>query len=62
MEAVRYHKSQFPGLESPEWMMITAYLEMREKAFGSLVNSEFAEAFFVMAPIHQHCFPEVLEF
>ncbi|MFA6648473.1 MAG: PIG-L deacetylase family protein [Candidatus Izemoplasmatales bacterium] len=62
MEAIRYHKSQFPGLESPEWMMITAYLEMREKAFGSLVNSEFAEAFFVMAPIHQHCFPEVLEF
>ncbi|MDD3126608.1 MAG: PIG-L family deacetylase [Candidatus Izemoplasmatales bacterium] len=62
MQAINYHQSQFPGEASPEWMMVKTYLEMRQRAFGALVGSEFAEAFFVMAPVHQHCFPEVLEF
>jgi LmbE family N-acetylglucosaminyl deacetylase len=55
------HRSQFSE-GSPEWRGLSAYLRLREAAFGWRIFRCRAEGFFVMAPLHQHAFPEVNRF
>lgn len=61
-EAILCHNSQFSGPDSPEWKGLSTYLRLRQRAMGWRAWSAQAEGFFTMAPIHQHCFPEVLKF
>ncbi|MBU1144850.1 MAG: PIG-L family deacetylase [Firmicutes bacterium] len=55
--AIQKHKSQFKEFE--DYQMIHSYLEIHGKALGLLAKSIEAEGFFVLGPVHQHCFPEV---
>ncbi len=58
--AILKHQSQFQE-NSKEWNMLKIYLSYRQKRFGNLFHSR-RDGFFVMGPIHQHCFPEINEF
>jgi len=60
--AVLCHKSQFPGADSPEWKMLSTYMNYRQRIFGLRIFHKWADGYFVMAPVHQHCFPEVNNF
>lgn len=59
-EAILKHKSQFQE-DSQEWISLKKYLSYRKNRFRSLFHSH-RDGFFVMAPIHQHCFPEINEY
>lgn len=61
-EAILCHKSQFSGLGAPEVQGMFRYLKLRQTAMGWSVLRLQAEGFFMMAPLHQHAFPEVLNF
>lgn len=61
-QAILCHTSQFPGLDSTEWKLISTYMSYRLRLFGIRVFAPWADGFFVMGPVHQHCFPEVNHF
>ncbi|MDD3477852.1 MAG: PIG-L family deacetylase [Candidatus Izemoplasmatales bacterium] len=57
--SIRAHASQFQTEET--LMQILGYLQMRGKQMGARIGKEEAEGYFVMAPVHQHSFPEINE-
>lgn len=54
--AFKCHASQID--ESSE--MIIAYLKIRGQKFGFVKNAPHGEGYFVLGPVHQHCFMENL--
>jgi len=59
-EAIGMHKSQFPPGEPLETLF--AYLEVKHRMWGKEIDKERAAGFFVLAPVHQHCFPDILNY
>ncbi len=59
-EAILKHNSQFQ-VNSETWMTLKKYLNYRYHRFGNLIHLK-REGFFVMGPVHLHCFPEINEF
>ena len=58
-EAVACHASQFTAEELHN---LQTYFDLREIRFGLRSGKGRAEGFRVLAPTHQHCFPEAAEF
>ena len=58
--AILKHISQFQD-NTQEWSTLKMYLSYRRRRFGTIFNP-IRDGFFVLGPIHQHCFPEVNEF
>lgn len=56
-ESVLFHLSQFPKVE--DFAPIDQYLKIR--GFSFRLNTR-AEGFFILSPIHQHCFPEINDY
>ena len=54
--ALKCHQSQMDS----SMEMVTGYLKMRGQKLGSTINAPHGEGYFVLAPIHQHCFLEKL--
>lgn len=57
--AVACHKSQFTEADLAN---LQTYFNLREIRFGLLSCKGRAEGYRVLAPTHQHCFPEASEF
>ena len=58
-QAVAIHASQFTEADLKN---LTTYFSLREIRFGLHSCKRRAEGFRVLAPTHQHCFPEASEF
>lgn len=58
-EAVACHRSQFTAADLAS---LNTYFSLREIRFGLRSCKGRAEGFRVLAPTHQHCFPEATEF
>ena len=58
-EAVAYHASQFTETDLAN---LNTYFTLREIRFGLRCGKRRAEGYRVLAPTHQHCFPEASEF
>ena len=54
--AIKCHTSQVDS----SMEMVIAYLKIRGQKFGFAVNAPHGEGYFVLGPIHQHCFLEKL--
>lgn len=59
-DSIMMHNSQFQE-NSDEWKNLKQYLSYRKIRNGSIFHLR-RDCFFVMAPIHQHCFPEINEY
>ena len=59
-ESILRHQSQFQA-NSNEWKSLKSYLTYRKRRYGTLFKPR-RDAFFVIGPIHQHCFPEINEY
>jgi len=59
-EAILKHHSQFQA-DTEQWNTLKKYLHYRYRRFGNLIHSK-REGFFVMGPVHLHCFPEINEY
>ncbi len=59
-ESILMHNSQFQE-NTDEWNKLKQYLSYRKIRNGSLFHPR-RDCFFVMAPLHQHCFPEINEY
>jgi len=55
--SIQKHASQFESIESMQ--TIQYYLQMRGKSLMTEVGFESSEGYFVLGPVHQHCFPEI---
>ena len=55
MQAIACHKSQFTEADLKQ---LSLYFTLRELRFGLPRAKWRAEGFRVLAPVHQHCFPE----
>lgn len=55
-KAIRAHKSQI----DPSFEYILMYLKIRSNKFGLVNNTKYGEGYFVLSPLHQHCFMEKL--
>jgi len=67
MNALACHKCQFDLEdkdvdESLEYGAIRGFLELKESGQAEGLKEDFAEEFFVLAPLHQHCFAPVMHF
>jgi LmbE family N-acetylglucosaminyl deacetylase len=58
--AIAMHESQFPAGEERERLM--AYLGMKHRMWGEAAGEKQAIGLFVLAPVHQHCFPDVFRY
>lgn len=54
IEAIKLHASQI----DQSFEQIKMYLYYKATTLGKEVGSEYAEGYFVMSPVHQHCFLE----
>ncbi len=59
LDAIRKHESQFPA--GGDFAMIKRYLNLRGRIFGAWGKGS-REGYFVLGPVHQHCFPEVNDY
>ncbi len=57
LEALKCHKSQYGNKD--DFDSLSLYLNLRRMAMGFKRLRCSGEGFFVMAPTHQHCFPEI---
>lgn len=67
MAALACHKCQFDLVdkeedESLEFGAIKGFLEIKESGQAEGLEEAYAEEFFVLAPLHQHCFAPVMRF
>jgi len=58
--SIQKHVSQFGIPGSLE--MVVQYLSVRSMIFEEKHQVKNAEGYFVLAPVHQHCFPEINEY
>lgn len=54
-ESIYCHKSQL----DPSALLLIQYMDARKKMLGESINAEFAEDYFVLAPLFQHCFQDI---
>jgi len=54
IEAIQLHKSQIDS----SFEGIKMYLYFKATTLGQEIGSKYAEGYFVMSPVHQHCFLE----
>lgn len=59
-QSIAKHVSQFSAPGSLE--MVLQYLGVRSMIFEEKYQVKNAEGFFVLGPVHQHCFPEINEY
>lgn len=59
-KSILKHQSQFQE-NTDAWKSLKSYLSYRKRRYGSFFTPK-RDAFFVMGPVHQHCFPEINEF
>jgi len=57
LDSLKMHKSQFADID--EFNSLSMYLNLRRKEMGFKRLRSSGEGFFVMAPVHQHCFTEI---
>jgi LmbE family N-acetylglucosaminyl deacetylase len=57
MLAIQKHVSQFDSIESLQ--TIQFYLQIRGTSLMTESSFESSEGYFVLGPMHQHCFPEI---
>ncbi|HOP56800.1 MAG TPA: PIG-L family deacetylase [Bacillota bacterium] len=57
LDSLKLHKSQFKNKE--EFGTLSMYLKLRQKEMGFKRLRCSGEGFFVLGPVHQHCFTEI---
>jgi LmbE family N-acetylglucosaminyl deacetylase len=60
--AIMAHESQVSCAEPGQWKQMFQYMRLQQAGYGFRIFRKQAEGFFVMGPLHQHCFPEVNNF